>query len=245
MKFSKGREFSPKITDMKIDLYSGLMDEIEKTLHSESLSRDDAISMLVLSRKIAFFADTGVLDTIDEFTNQFLAAMHDGKLSDDRRKSMMLLLGKLSVEIRKDVLEEVPPEEERSLQRGMDREVEVLLGKPKKERKKSSSITAEEKASLKKILTFLKMNEINWAKIKLGYSVKDKEDRSIAHIYASIANRPTAILTKSMSDDQKKVLSKHLKKLAAKAQLVKEGKNLPIPAELKPEELCAILKDIQ
>ena len=245
MKFSKGREFSPKITETKIDLYSRLMDWIEKVLFSDSLNRNDAISMLVLSRKIAFVATAGVLDVMDELSVHFFAAVNDGKLSDARRKAMMILLGRLSLEIRKDVLDDIDPEEEKHLLRAMDREVETLIDKPKKERRKSSSITAEEKASLKKILTFLKKNGINWTKIKLGYSVKDKEDRSIAHIYASIANRPSAILTKSLSDDQKKVLSKHLKKLEAKAQLIKEGKNIPIPKDIKSEDLCAILKDIQ
>ena len=243
MKFSKSREFSPKITEMKIDLYSGLMDGIEKALHSESLSRDDAISMLVLSRKVAFIASTGVLDVMDEFTNQFFAAVHDGKLSDARRKSIMILLGKLSVEIRKDVLDDIDPEEEKHILRSMDRGVEAITGKPKE--RKSSSISAEERASLRKTLGLLKKMDIKWAKIKMGYSVKDGEDRSIAHIYASIANRPTAILTKSLSDDQKKALSKHLKKLEAKAQLVKEGKNIPIPKDITPEDLCSILKDIQ
>ena len=244
MKFSKGREFSPKITETKIDLYSRLMDRIEKVLLSDSPSRDDAISMLVLSRKVAFIASTGVLDVMDELTVHFFAAVNDGKLNDAARKTMMILLGRLSLEIRKDVLDDVDPEEEKHIMRSMDMGVEAIIGKPK-ERKKSSSITAEEKALLKKILTFLKKNEINWAKIKLGYSVKDKEDSSIAHIYASIANRPSSIVTKSLSDAQKKALSKHLKKLAAKAQLVKEGKNIPIPKDITPEDLCTILKDIQ
>ena len=107
------------------------------------------------------------------------------------------------------------------------------------------SISAEEKVSLKKILKFLKKNEIKYSKIKMGYSVKDKEDKSMAHIYASVANRPSAILTKSLSDGQKKALSKHLKKLEAKAPQVKEGKNLPLPKDITPEYLFEILKDIQ
>lgn len=243
MKFSKGREFSPNITETKIDLYSRLMDGIEKALHSESPSRDDAISMLVLSRKVAFIASTGVLDVMDELTVHFFAAVNDGKLNDARRKTMMILLGKLSLEIRKDVLDDIDPEEEKHILRSMDRGVEAITGKPKE--RKSSLISAEERALLKKTLRLLRKMDIKWAKIKMGYSVKDGEDRSIAHIYASIANRPSSILTKSLSDDQKKVLSKHLKKLAAKAQLVKEGKNIPIPKDITPEDLCAILKDIQ
>ncbi len=243
MKFSKGREFSPKITETKIDLYSRLMDGIEKALHSESPSRDDAISMLVLSRKVAFIASTGVLDVMNELTVHFFAAVNDGKLSDARRKTMMILLGRLSLEIRKDVLDDIDPEEEKHILRSMDRGVEAITGKPKE--RKSSSISAEEMASLKKTLRLLRKMGIKWAKIKMGYSVKDGEDRSIAHIYASIANRPSSILTKSLSDDQKKVLSKHLKKLEAKAQLIKEGKNIPIPKDITPEDLCAILKDIQ
>ncbi|MCK5115560.1 MAG: hypothetical protein KAR44_03105 [Candidatus Aegiribacteria sp.] len=243
MKFSKGREFSPEITETKIDLYSRLMDWIEKVLLSDSPSRDDAISMLVLSRKVAFIASTGVLDVMDELTVHYFAAVNDGKLSDARKKTMMILLGRLSLEIRKDILEDMDPEEEKHILRSMDRGVEAITGKPKE--RKSSSISPEERASLKKTLRLLKKMDIKWAKIKMGYSVKDGEDRSIAHIYASIANRPSAILTKSLSDDQKKVLAKHLKKLEAKAQLVKEGKNIPIPKDITPEDLCAILKDIQ
>ncbi len=243
MKFNKGREFSPTITETKIDLYSRLMDWIEKVLLSDSPSRDDAISILVLSRKIAFVASTGVLDVMDELTVHFFAAVNDGKLNDAARKTMMILLGRLSLEIRKDILDDIDPEEEKHILRSMDRGVEAITGKPRE--RKSSSISPEERASLKKTLRLLKKMEIKWAKIKMGYSVKDREDRSIAHIYASIANRPSSILTKSLSDDQKKTLSKHLKKLEAKAQLVKEGKSIPIPKDITPEDLCAILKDIQ
>jgi hypothetical protein len=243
MRLSIGRETNPKVTETKIDLYSRLMDGIEKALLSDSPSRDDAISMLVLSRKIAFVACTGVLDTMDELTNQFFAAVSEGKLNDACRKSMMILLGKLSLEIRKEFLVEMSPEEEKHLLSAMEKGVEAITGKPPE--RTGSSISAEEKASLKKILKLLKKNEIKWAKIKMGYSVKDGEDRSIAHIYASVANRPSSILTKSLSDDQKKALSKHMKKLGSTEEHLEEGRNIAIPDDMKPEILCEILTSIQ
>jgi len=243
MKFSKGKEFNIKFTEVKIDLYSRLMDGMEKMILSESFSRDDAVNMLVLSRKTAFIASIGVLDILNEFTGKFAAAVQDGKLNEEAKKSMMVLLGKLTVEIRKDVLMEISSEEEEHLLKTMEKEIEAISPKPQK--RSGSVMSAEEREALKKILKLLKKNEINWNKIKMGYSVKDKEDRSIAHIYASVANRPSSILTKSLSDDQQKALIKHIKELDSQAKLVKEGKNIPLPDGIEPEVLCGILKDIQ
>lgn len=243
MKFSKGREFNIKFTEVKIDLYSKLMDGMEKAILSEAFNRDDAVNILILSRKTAFIGSLGVLDTLNEISGKFAAAVQEGKLKDDAKKSLMVLLGKLTVEIRKDILMEISSEEEEHLLKFMEMEIESISPKPQK--RSGSVMSKEERELLKKILKLLKKMEIKWNKIKMGYSVKDKEDRSIAHIYASVANRPSSILTKSLSDDQQNALIKHIKELESTAKQVKEGKNIPLPEDIKTEVLCEILKDIQ
>jgi len=235
------KEYNLKITETKIELYTKLMDEIEKAIASDVIGKDDAVNMLILNRKIAFVASMGVLKALNELTAIFSVAVNDGNLNITEKKQLMISLGKLSIEIRKDIISDVTEQDEKLLSKSMDEGVKAISGKIQE--RSGFTLSTKEKESFNELIKLLQKASIKWRKGQVGFSVQDSRGKSIAHIYPEVSSKESNILVKSLSNEQKQILEAHCDLLGV-ASVLKE-KTIQIPQEMSNSDLVRILSELQ
>ncbi len=101
------KEQSIKFIDLKSSAYLGLLDLLEELMLKETVSRDDLVRMQFLSHRLSIVAAPAVLCRYEHFLRAFDKSADDAKIDSRDSDSITQELGRLCVEIRRDLVGEI------------------------------------------------------------------------------------------------------------------------------------------
>lgn len=99
------KEENVKLFDLKVAIYTQLLDHIEGIILAETVTNRDIIKLRIINQKISFVASLSVLETFGAFSQAFALIASDRDLMMGEIDELLRKLGRLSVSIRFDLLE--------------------------------------------------------------------------------------------------------------------------------------------
>ena len=235
------KEFNIKITEAKIELYTDLMNALENALTSEKVSRNDAMRMAILSRKIVFVGSMGVLEALDKLTRKYSRSVKDKRLDSVEQEELLDRLGAVSIEIRKDIISGTTKEEEIALTKFMKNSIGVISGR--NIGTTDYTLNSKEEADFKKLISLLSNSKIEIVPGKVGYSVRDSKGKSIANIFPEVSSKKSVFILKGLSDDKLRILNSH--KIELGVSQVDSQSSIQIPPTMSVVNIHNILKELQ
>ena len=179
------KEKSVKIYETKVETYQALMNEIERILLQESLEDNDRFRLQILFQKVVFVAGPDVLEKLPDFTQVFSKAALNGKISKAERGEILAGFGKLAIEIRADLNEQVQEDKEK-----LEKIITAISANFSPQTDEAtflSSCTPDEKDYYARALEYLKSAGISYERGQRGLPIKNKQEKTVMQFYPSDA----------------------------------------------------------
>ena len=100
------KEWSIKLADLKVDIYTKLLDHIEHHLASGGITPEERLRLQFLTHKLALAAAPNVLEEYHRFLQVFGSASSDSRFSEEEARKIHDALARLTAEIRRDLVGE-------------------------------------------------------------------------------------------------------------------------------------------
>jgi hypothetical protein len=101
------KEENIKFLDLKVTIYTQLLDLIENFILAETITDRDIIKLRIINQKISFVASVSVLEAFGEFSQTLAHIASDRNLISREIDELLRKLGRLSISIRFDLLESI------------------------------------------------------------------------------------------------------------------------------------------
>lgn len=228
------KEKNVKIYDERIKTYTELMEKIEEILLRETVDDKDSIQLQFLFHKMAFVAGKPVLESMGNFAEFFSKAAEDGSIVEDREK-ILKEFGKLTVKMRADLVAG-ENENESEISKIMDKNIQFRPWSPE-EREFLLSCEPDERDYYSQTIKSLKSAGISYKKESVGISVKDKQGRSIVHLYPKGSRNKSQFVPSKPADEN----PNHVQEVLSTRSVTSPIFN---PSTLPVESLIALIREM-
>ncbi len=100
------KEWSLKFTELKMTIYTSLLDLLEEVLAAGQISQRERLRLQFITHKLSLVAGANVLDEYQRFLDVFQRASADDAYSSSEVREVQEALAQLTTEIRRDLVGE-------------------------------------------------------------------------------------------------------------------------------------------
>lgn len=243
------QERNAKMLEAKLTLLKDLMDELKEILTGENIEKQ-VVAVQILSQRVTALSGIEVVRSFNGFAAEFARAAADNKLEEAEKNALLDALGKVSIEMRKDMLaadelERFTRTEEKGFREIATKNLEVLKRKPTTQGGFLEACSPEDRKYYEDLLRFLNGNEftLDWGTV--GFSTRPPGmGPAVLQCYPTASRKSLVILKANLPRGFSSDILARLESTKAPKEGA-ERKEIGLrTSEVTVSELCDLLRSI-
>lgn len=234
------KDRNSQMLEKKITIYKELMEKLGEILGSGNITKGNVVEIQMLNQRLAFIAHEDVVRSFTEFAELFAEYFaKGGKINDAEKDELLNASGKMSVQMRKDLLsrEEIADFNETAF-------TDLIMSNTRSLGTKKISFddflgqcSEKDKAYFRDLKKYFDEKHVGLEMGTVGLAIKDGNNKSVVWCFPSSAkrNKRIEILTNKMSEDGVRTVDNYFKEIGLSTP-IPEGKKVTFETNELPIE---------